>query len=240
MPDISLSQFVSGTGSAISSISGVFSSAVSSGSLIVVVHGFFKTGAGVFSTITDNVNTAGFNQRMWSTMVSDTSCMLLIHDKLNISSGAAASTYRVSLNYTGAGNPSLSWCALEYRAGTFTFGSSGSSQGTSTGPRGPVLTASSTPLLIVGGAVVNSTSLFASTVAAATAGQTWITTVDPTNANQIVNVIQSTGSSLTQQLTHSMTSSTRWLAGSVLYTGQTSAGGAATGAPHWFMLTGVQ
>lgn len=231
-------QFVTASGTGISSASAVFSSAVSSGSLLIAINAYFNTGALTLSTVTDNINNAGFVARMLSTMVSDTVAHLVMHDKVTISSGAAASTYRISVNYSGGVNASL--YAVLYKGSTFTFGSTGSSNGTSTGPRGPIQTASSTPVLFVGAAMHNSTAVFGSTVDSGSPQATYITTVDPTNASQILNLVQSTGSSLSQQLGHSMTSSTRWLAGCLLYTGQTAAAGSATGSPWTFTMTGVQ
>src|SRR4051812_33103112 len=101
---IARSQFVTATAASVSSLSAVFSSAISSANSLVVVSGVFHTvgQAGVFSTLVDNVNAGGFTSRIFSTMTSDTAAHLLIHDKLNISSGAGASTYRVELKYTAA------------------------------------------------------------------------------------------------------------------------------------------
>lgn len=231
-----LVQSVTVTGNAVSSISLVFANAVSSGSAIIIAHGYFAS-AGQLSTLTDNINNAGYAGRCFSTMsnAADTQVHVLLHDKLNISSGAGASTYRVSLNYTGNAHPSI--CAMEFSGGPFTFGSTGSSNGTSTSARGPILTASSSPLLIVSGAVNNSTGVFRSTVVGV---GTYLATVDPTNANQILNVVYSTHSSLTQQLTHGLTASTRWCAAEALYTCLGS-GGAITVISPWRMsMMGVQ
>src|SRR5262249_7664879 len=117
---IARSQFVTATGASVSSLSAVFSSAVSSGNLILVWGSYFNLGTATFSTVTDNVNNAGFTARMLSTMsnASDTNVHLLLHEKLNISSGAAASTYRISYNLTASGNPTF--YAVEYSGGPFT------------------------------------------------------------------------------------------------------------------------
>lgn len=233
---IDRSQFVSATGNNVSSLSAVFSSLVTSGSLLVIFNAFFHNAGQTFTTVTDNVVAAGFTARANSTMVSDTTANLLCHEKLNLSSGAAASTYRISVNYSAGVNTSV-W-AGQYTGGTFTFGSTGSSNGTSSSPRGPVQTASSTPVLFVSGAIHNSAgTLFATTAATPSI---YVTTVDAANANQVINVIESTNSSLSQQPTHSLTTSTRWLAVTVMYTGQTVAGGAATGQPWHFTMLGVQ
>jgi hypothetical protein len=229
------SQFVTATGNTVSSLSAVFSSAVSSGSLILVVNAYFRSAGQTFTTVTDNVITAGFVNRINSTMASDTQAGIRVHEKINISSGRGASTYRISVNYNTGTNISL--FAGEFTGGPFTFGSTGSSNGTSTGPRGPVQTASSTPVLFVGAAMHNSTVVFGST---ALSQATYVTTVDPTNANQVLNLIQSTGSSLSQQITHSMASSTRWLAGCLLYTGTTVAAGGGVRNPERFTMLGMQ
>lgn len=220
---IDLSQFVTGTANNVSSLNVVFSSAITAGNSLVLSHAYFQFAAGaVFSTVLDGVNTAGYTSRMLSTMsnASDTQAHLLCHDKLNISSGRAASTYRISFNYTG-GNANISVCAQEYTGGPHTFGSTASANGTSTGPLPGSLTASSTPAVFVSAAMHNSTSVFGSTIVGA--GK-YMTTVDPTNANQILNVVYSTNSSLTQNPGHSMTSSTRWLSGAVVYLGLGSGG----------------
>jgi len=238
MGQIDLDQFVSATASAASSLSAVFSSAVSAGSLLIAVNAYFNTGALTLSTVTDNINAASFTARMLSTMASDTVAHLVMHDKVVLSSGAAASTYRISVNYSGGVNASL--FAVLYKGSTFTFGSTGSSNGTSTGPQGPVQTASSSPALFVSAAINNSTGVFASTVGGGSPQATYVTTIDPTNLHQVLNIIQSTGSSLSQALMHSMTSSTRWLAGCLMYTGQTAAAGGTVFRPDVFTMLGVQ
>jgi hypothetical protein len=221
---INLVQFITATAGSVSSLSAVFSSAVTAGNSIIMWSGVFKALGGVgFSTAVDNVNNAGFTGRIFSTMVnaSDSRATLFCHEKLNISSGAAGSTYRVEVRCNEAAN-NISLCATEFDGGTYTFGSTTSSNGTSTGPSGAALTASSNPAVRISGAINNSTGQFRSTVVGS---GNWIATVDPTNANQVLNVIRSTQSSLTQITKHGMTASTRWLAGCVLYTA--AAGGAA-------------
>jgi hypothetical protein len=237
---INRSQFVTATGAAVSSLSMVFANAVSSGNSIVVVAGSFSGAGSVdLSTVNDNVITAGFTQRVFSTMsdVADTSARLRFYDKLNISSGRGASTYRVNSSVTG--NMNLSFCAIEYSGGPFTFGSTVSANGTSTGPLAGNLTASSTPFVIISGAIVNSTAQFAST---ALGGATYITTIDVANAAQITNIVDSTdNSSFVKNIGHSMTASTRWLAGSVVYVGLGSGGGGAAILSPWAMcMMGVQ
>lgn len=234
---IALSQFITGTVASASSLNVLFSSAVSSGQAIVVLTGHFASGNTV-STVLDNVNNAGYNRRIYSTMsnAADTNAHLLIHDKLNISSGAGASTYRVSVNLS-AGS-ALTMCASAWSGGPFTFGSTASTNGTSTGPQAGALTASSTPVLFVCGAVHNSTAVFNSTVGAG-GPHVFMTTADPTNANQILNVIYSLDSSLQQNPMHSMTTSTRWLAGHVLYLGLGSGGAAAVANPWQMGLMGM-
>lgn len=235
---INLVQSMTAFASNATSLSQVFTGVVSSGNLITVVHGMWHgANTNTFSTITDNVNNAGFTRRIFSTMsnASDTVVHLGVYDKLNISSGAGASTYRINLAMTGIA--SITFCGIEWSGGPFTFGSTGSSNGTSTGPRGPIQTASSTPALFVSGAVVLSTAQFRSTVVGV---GTWLTTIDTGNTAQILNVAYSTHSSLTQQLTHAMTASTRWLAGTVLYLGLGSGGAAATRHPWQLCMGGVQ
>lgn len=234
---IARSQFISATAGAVSSISALFSSAVTAGNLIVVLTSHFHAAGSAFSTVTDNVNNAGFTSRLLSTALTpDSNTYLTVHDKLNISSGAIASTYRISVNWAAGSDVSVG--AMEYSGGPWTFGSTGSSNGTSSGPRGPIQTASSTPVLFVSGALVQGVSLFVST---ASGGGVWITTVNNANSGgQVLNLIEGTGSSLSQQITHSLNVSTRWLAATVLYTGQTVAGGAAIGQPWQFTMLGMQ
>ncbi len=225
---VTLSQFAVGTGVNVSSVNVVFSSAVTAGNSIMVAHAYFRSVAGaVFSTLADPVNTAAYVSRIFSTMsnASDTAAHVLFHDKLNISSGRGASTYRISVDY--ANQSGVSVVAMEWAGGPFTFGSTASANGTSTGPAGGALTASSTPVLFLSGAVVNSTAQFRSTVFGT---GNWVTTSDTGNAGQILNVISSTdNSSLGQTLTHAMTASTRWLAGTVVYMGL--GGGGAVNRP---------
>lgn len=234
-----LSQFVSVTGGPVSSVSAVFSSAVSTGQHLIAVQAFFNTGAVTFSTITDNVNNAGFVARINSTLVGSTADHVRIHDKLNLSSGAAASTYRLSANYSG--NVGVSLCGLIYEKsgiGNSSFGSTGSSNGTSTGPRGPSMTASTSPCLFVSGATVSAVNAFVST---ASASATWITTIDNPNANQPLNVIHSTNATLTQQPTHSLNASIGWVAGTVVYVGSQDGGGGGAIGRMWHMcMMGVQ
>lgn len=236
---ITLSQFVTGTVSNLSSLNVLFSSVVTGGNSLNVVTTVFSAGAGLFSTVVDSVNTAGYTARVFSTMsnASDTQAHLLIHDKLNISSGRAASTYRISVNMTASALASV--CASEWTGGPHTFGSTISANGTSSGPVAGNLTASSTPALFLSAAMHNSTSVFAST---ATGGALYMTTVDPTNANAIANVVYDLiNSSLQKNIGHSLTSSTRWLAASVVYMGLGSGGGGAALVNPWTLtLTGIQ
>jgi hypothetical protein len=231
------SQFVTVTGASLSSASAVFSSAVSTGSLLAVLQAYFNGGALTFSTVTDNVNNAGFVLGLLSTNAASTAEHVIHHYKLNLSSGRAASTYRVSINYSGAVD--LSFCALEYTGGgTISFGSTGSSAGNSTGPRGPQLTAGATPFLQLGGATVSAAPSGCNSTVVGTGA--FVTTVNVANSmGQTLNVIQSTGSSLAQQLTHSISVASNWVAGTVLYTG-TVTGGAATGSPWTMCMMGVQ
>lgn len=237
---VALSQFVTATGASVSSVSVVFSSAVGAGNTLVVLSGYFSNGNTIFSTLVDNLNTAGFVSRVFSTMsnAADTNAHLLIHDKLNISSGGAASTYRVEMRVTGTVTlAGLSFVATEWSGGPFAVGSTISANGTSSGPVAGALTASSTPALFISGGIHNSTTTFAST---ATGGSLYITTADPTNANQVVNVVyDKANSSLQKNIGHSLATSTRWLAASVVYTGQGAAGAAAF-IPQWFTMMGVQ
>jgi hypothetical protein len=231
---ITISQFITGFGVSISSLNVLFSSAVTAGNSIIVSHGNFRFAT--FTSITDPVNTAAYTERIHSTMsnASDTSAHLLIHDKLNISSGRAASTYRISVNY--GGNSGISICAMEWSGGPLAFGSTLSANGTSTGPASGNLTASSTPSLFIGGAIVNSTAQFRSTVVGT---GNWITTVDTGNTGQIMDVVSSTSlSSLTQNLTHAMTASTRWLASMVVYTGLGAGGATAQTFVDGFPMMG--
>ena len=236
-----INQFITGTASAVSSLNVLFSSAVSSGQSMTVLTGMFSN-PGVLNTVVDNVNAgAAFTARVNSTMsnASDTQAHLLMHDKLNLSSGAAASTYRVSVNLTNTVN--ISVYAATWDGGPFTFGSTASANGTSSGPQAGSQTASSTPTLFVCGAIHNgSGTLFNSTVGAG-GPQTYSTTVNPTNSNQVLNVIYSTNSSLTQNPMHSMNVSTRWLAAGVVYMGLGSGGGATAVVNPWQMcMTGIQ
>lgn len=235
---IALNQFITGTASNVSSANVLFSSAVSSGNSVIILHAYTKN-AGAFSTCLDPVNAAGYTQRAFSTMsnAADTNAHALIHDKLNISSGRGASTYRVSFNYTAACSPGI--CAMEWSGGPLVFGSTVSANGTSTGPQAGALTASSTPLLHLSVGIHNSAgSLFNSTVGAG-GPHVYLTTVDPSNANQVCNVIYSLDSSLTQNLMHSMNTSTRWLSAAVVYTGLGSGGGAAVINPWQMGLMGM-
>lgn len=235
---IARSQFVGATGNAVSSLSAVFSSAVSSGSLIVVHGCYWHAGGITLSTISDNVNGA-YTRRIYSTMsnASDTVVHLSCHDSLNISSGRGASTYRVQITLSASAQPGF--CAVEYTGGPFVFGSTISANGTSSGPAAGALTASSTPTLFVSGSVHNSVGIaYRST---GLNGSTYVTTVDPTNANQVLNVVESVGnSSLQQNPGHVLDTSTRWLAASVVYTGLGA--GAATDyfGGFGFPLMGVQ
>jgi hypothetical protein len=233
---ITLSQFITGTVANASSLNIVFSSAVSSGNSLVVAQSYFNSVT--FTSILDPVNNAAFVSRMLSTMVSDTNAHLLFHDKLNLSSGRAASTYRISVNYSAAANISL--CASEWTGGPHAFGSTISANGTSSGAAAGNVTASSTPAVFISGGIHNTAAaIFAST---ATGDGTYMTTVDPGNANQVLNVVYDVlNSSLTKNIGHSLTVSTRWLAGSVVYTGLGSGGATAGVVNPWTMCTfGVQ
>ena|ERR1041384_7445762 len=237
---INRSQFITASATGTSSLNAVFSSAVTVGNLIVVHASKWASNVANsnIASALDNVNNGNYTVGCLSTMVSDTQAQCALFYKLNISSGGAASTFRVSLNSSGgAGDKAL--CAVEYSGGPFAAGSTGSSNGTSTTPRGPSLTASSSPALFVMSATVNSTAIFRDTV---TAG-TWITTVNPDNTTgQLLFTAESTGSSLTQQLTAGLSNiSTRWLAVSMVFTGAgAGGGGSALFLPPTFTLMGMQ
>lgn len=223
---IDLSQFVTGTALNVSSLNTVFSSAVSSGSLISVKIGYFAGSAGAgFSNVVDNVNANNYTVAINSTMsnASDTKAHIISAYKAGISSGVVGgSTYRVSVNSSALGGQ-ISICAMQFTGGAWLVGSTATGQGTSSSPAPGATTASSSPALWVAGAVHNSTSVFNSTINTGA----FVAIVDPTNANQVLCVGYSTNSSLTQNPTFGMTSSTRWTAASIIFTGLGS-GGAVT------------
>lgn len=233
---IDLSQFITGTVSNVSSVNVLFSSAVSSGSLMVADLAWFHTGAAaaLLSAVVDNVNANNYTVGCNSTMVSDTAASAVLAYKINASSGAGASTYRVSFNMTLAAN--LSVAARQYTGGPFTVGSTASSNGTSSSPRVVAVTASSTPVLIVMNAIINSTAQFNPSVNTGT----WRTTIDTGNVNQIFAIADSTNSSLTQQPTFGLTTSTRWLANALVFTGLGAGSGAATLQSWALAMGGVQ
>lgn len=235
---INLSQFASATAASVSSLNALFSSAVSSGSLIVThVSLFTVAGGAVFSNIVDNVNAGNYTIGCNSTMsnASDTVVHAVIGYKTGISSGVAGgSTYRVSVNCV-SGALSLSMCALQYTGGPWSVGSTASANGTSSSPAPGATTASSNPALWVASAVYNTAgTLFNSTINTGA----WRTTVDPSNANQVIAVADSTNSSLTQNPTFGLTTSTRWLANSIIFMGLGSGGAAAQTFVDGFPLFG--
>lgn len=220
---IDLSQFASGTFTAVSSGNVVFSSAVSSGSLIVTHVGYFRSGTPTFQTVVDNVNAGNYTVPIDSTMsnAADSNAHHIIAYKAGISSGVVGgSTYRVSANYNGSVN--FSMAALQYTGGPWTAGSTSVANGTSSSPAPGATTGSSTPLLFVASALHNSTGTFNSTINTGA----WRVTVDPTNVNQVMVVGDSTNSSLTQNPTFGMNTSTRWIAASVIFMGLGGGGGA--------------
>ena len=220
---IDLSQFITGTFNLASSGNVVFSSAVSSGSLIVAHVGYFNVGTATFSNILDNVNANNYTIGCNSTMsgAGDTAAHAIIGYKTNISSGAIASTYRISANYSA--NVNFSMGAAQYTGGPFTAGSTKSANGTSSSPAPGAFAGSSTPLVFVASGVQNSTGTFNSTINTGA----WRATVDPTNVNQVLVFGDSTNSSLTQNPTFGMNTSTRWLVNSMVFMGLGS-GGAVT------------
>ena len=230
-------QFITGNVNAASSFNVLLSSAVSSGGLIVA-HGAVWTNNLLNThpgTVTDNVNAGAYSTGCESTMASDTQVISFIHYKLNISSGAGANTYRVSFN-SSAASANRSGCVIVYTGGPFVAGSTGSSNGTSSSPRPPLLTQSSNPALFVTNAVHNSTTTFNSAISIGT----FVTTVDPTNANQILCVAESTNSQSGQQPTFGMNTSTRWGCNMMIFTGLGGGGAAAIGEPWRGCLMGIQ
>jgi hypothetical protein len=231
---VNLSQFVTGTFNSASSGNVLFSSAVSSLSLIVAHIANFFTGVATFTNVIDNVNANAYTVGCQSTMASDTIVHGYIAYKAGISSGAAASTYRVSVNFSAANNWSMG--AVEYTGGAWTVGSTKSANGTSSSPSPGAVTASSTPVLIVMNAMYNSAgTLFNSTINTGA----WRVTVDAGNVNQVLAIADSTNSSLTQSPTFGLTTSTRWLTNAMIFMGLGSGGAAAVRNPFTFTLTGV-
>lgn len=219
-------QSITGSATGTSSLNVLFASAVTAGNLIVAHAAKWAlnvVNSNIVSAV-DGVNNGNYTAACLSTMASDTNAQAALFYKLNISSGAGASTYRVSLN-SGGGLGDKAFCAIEYSGGPFVAGSTGSSNGTSSSPRGPALTASSTPALFVMNATENSTGVFSDTVSIGT----WVTTLNPDNTTgQILYMAESTQATLTEQLTASLSLSTRWVANSMVFTGL---GGGAAAAP---------
>lgn len=233
---IDLSQFVTAFAVSVSSLNALFSSAVSSGSLIVASIGQFANAGSALSNVVDNVNSGNYTLGIFSSMsnAADTQVHVYVAYKLNISSGVAgASTYRVSVN-SSAASESMSICAMQYTGGPFTAGSTLTGQGTSSSPAPGATTASSTPAVWVSAAVHNSTMVINSTI---NTGK-WIATVDPTNSGQVHVVGCSTNSSLTQNPTFSFATSTRWTAVSIIFTGQGAGGAVARPFVDGFPLFG--
>lgn len=239
MAVVNLSQFVTATALNVSSLNVVFSSAVSSGNLIVAHVGYFNLGSVGFTSIVDNVNANNYTIGCNSTMsgAGDTGAHAIIGYKAGISSGkATGSTYRVSVNFAAALNCSMA--ALEYSGGPWTVGSTKSANGTSSSPSPGSMTASSTPVLFVMNAIYNASgTLFNSTINTGA----FRVTVDPSNANQVICVADSTNSSLTQAPTFGLTTSTRWLSNAMIFMGTGAGGGAAAVIQAWSMsMGGVQ
>lgn len=223
---IDLDQFVTGSVTSATSINVVFSSAVSSGSLIAVWHSQWGSVANHhFASALDNVNAGNYSVGRLSTFAGDTSLQVVIAYKLNISSGAGASTYRVSVNSSGA-NGDRSLIAGVFTGGPFTAGSSGSSQGQSSTPRGPSLTASSTPPLFLAAASHVSSNAFNNTISPGV----FVEQLNPNNATgQILIAGYSTGATLSQQLTFGLSSgASSWVANDIVFMGLGAGGGAAT------------
>lgn len=232
---VNLSQFVSATFNGASSGNVLFSSAVSSLSLIVAHVGAFQIGGATFTSVVDNKNANNYTVGCNSTMsnAADTAAHAIIAYKAGISSGAIASTYRVSANFSGVSNWSMAAC--EYTGGAWTVGSTKSANGTSSSPSPGSATASSTPVLFVMNAIYNSAgTLFNSTINTGA----WRVTVDAANANQVLAIADSTNSSLTQAPTFGLTTSTRWLSNAMIFMGL-GAGSAVRPFVDGFSLTGV-
>jgi hypothetical protein len=238
---IDQSQFITGSAQATSSINVVFSSAVTAGNLIVACwSGWGNVANHTFSSVSDKTNAGLYTNACVSTLATSTDTQCGIAYKLNISSGGAGSTFRVSLNSLG-GNADMSLIVSEFSGGPFAVGSTGSSQNAGSSIcQGPALTASSTPCLFVfngthassGGAVRSSVN-----------DGVLIAQLNANNATgQILFAGYSTNSSVTQQPAFFISTGTPgWVANTVVFTGLGTGGGAAAlFKPPTFTMMGFQ
>lgn len=230
---IDQAQFITGSVQAASSMNVVLTGAVTAGnSIVVAFSGWGNVANHVFGSIVDNVNANAYTVGCLSTLATDTNAQCVTAYKLNISSGAGGSTYRVSANSAG-GVADMSVTVSEFSGGPFTVGSTGSSNNAGSSlARGPALTASSTPVLFFANATHTDTNAFKSTINTGV----MIALLNPANnTGQILISGYSTNSSLTQQPTFSLSSGTSpWVANDMVFMGL-GAGGVTATNRRWRM-----
>lgn len=228
------------TGANVSSLNALLSSgAVTAGNGIVLHYSgeAFPGGTSPTFDVTDNINTGAYSTAAVSTQSGVGSGGMGIQYRLNISSGAVISTYRVgfaALSQIGF----LSLNVYEY-SGIGSFDKAGASSGVSSSPTGPVLSAANANSLwsAVGGTFTASTASMRST--GLPTGMT-IIIVDPTSQNQLLGsgelIISSL--SLTAQPTFRLPASTVWVAQTAIFA--PAVAGAGTLSPWTMGLLGMQ
>lgn len=234
---IAKSQVITATGGSVSSLNALFSSAVTAGNTIVVHYsagGFNPLSTAGSSVLLfdpiDNVNAGAYSTAISTQGVFTANLGKAgICYKLAISSGAAASTYRVRFDtFSAVGFASMA--CYEY-TNIASFDKAVSTAAVSSSPTTVSQTATAVGNLFSAvGAPFSGSTLTARSTGLPT-GMT-VTIVDQNNANQLMLSGESINtSSLTVQPTFRIAASTSWMALSAIFIAST--GGGATGCGYW-------
>jgi hypothetical protein len=226
------SQGIGATAGGVSSANLLFSSAVAVGDSIIV-HLAANNSSGAI-TVVDNVNANNYTQAVKSTLVTSTNTVMQTFYKLAVSSGAAASTYRVSMNF-GASLGYGAWIGAYTNLATVSSVAN-SSQGTSTRVQPPSVTSSAASVLFTYIATYDDLNNFAST---AVQGGTFRSLQDNANTNQTLIVGDVITSSVTVQPGFSKGAG-GWVCHIAAFVASTSGAAAALLNPFKFTFMGVQ
>jgi hypothetical protein len=235
------SQTIASSGRNLSSANVLFANAVSSGDSIIFHVMAWRTGGVSVTNVQDNWNAGNYTLAIQSTRGGgSTDAGVASFYKVNISTGAGASTYRVSVNFA-AQHGGVSLAALDYSgigdystAGGAASGAAGSG---SSSPTAPVVTSTAGSVLFSAACVAKSTGGFRSSMAGSFV---FIQGVDTGAGGQIGAFGEYITSSLDAQAIFRCVSTEAWAINSLAFVASTTAGTAGVVNPWVLCLGGVQ
>lgn len=142
-------QTISSTGRNLSSLNLLLASAVSSGDSIIANLAINRGGGLTLTAVVDNKNDGNYSTAFVSTLAS-TAHNSAEYYKLNVSSGAGASTYRVSVNFA-AQHTGINYYLTHYTGQALEFSTVALASGNSSNHSPGAITCGGTPVLFHAG-----------------------------------------------------------------------------------------